>query len=457
MGVGAGAGAGAGGGAGVSAGAGAGVGVVGLLAIVLGVGGCAAGWCRGAAPEVGAVGPGLAAPLSWQLSLGLASVTSMAATADGGVVVVGFFRGLVVLGQRFVSRGEGDAFVLRLDGKGTPLWVRTFGAVADDDPARVRGSDVAARAVGVGADGRIGVGGWMRGRVDFGTGTLGAWGHNGHTAFAVALDADGKTTAAHAFENVGAEGTVTSIVVGADGGLVAALDVSRGYVAGLTRRGEEAWLVPLPGRGEPLIAARGDGSVAVAAMSYPDRTTWVRTLDASGRWSAAPEVAISPFHLREMSAGPAGVLLAGSDATTWFDDPFQRTVVAKVGPSGVEWVEHLPGRLSVQGVAASLAASAAPGASPGGYVIGGFALTDAPVCGVARAGGRSDGFLAALDEDGRLSRFVDVRAGVVPYAIALKPGGGVVYASMLHGPPDAAGATIFPNPTTLVAEAFLPH
>jgi hypothetical protein len=303
----------------------------------------------------------------------------------------------------------------------------------------------------VGADGRIGVGGWMRGRVDFGSGVLGAWGHNAHVAFAVALDADGKTIAAHGFDTDGADAMVASVAV-SGGSLVVAIGASRGDIVRLTPQGEEAWRQPLARRGDPLLASRPDGSIAVASASYSDRTTWVRTLDPSGRWSAAPEVAVAHFHVREMAAGAAGdVLLAGSDAAEWFDDPFQRTVLAKVGPSGVEWVEHLPARLSVQSVAAAAPARAASS----GYVIGGFALTDAPVCGVARAGSGRAGFLAAVEDDGRLARFVDVRASIAPYAIALEPGGGVVYASMSHGPRDRGGDSPYPVPTTAVAEAFL--
>jgi len=62
-------------------------------------------------------------------------VTDLAKDAAGNVYATGYFEGLfpeIGLEDRPVSAGERDAFLMKLDRHGSPLWVRSFGGLGDD-------------------------------------------------------------------------------------------------------------------------------------------------------------------------------------------------------------------------------------------------------------------------------------------------------------------------------------
>ncbi len=102
----------------------------------------------------------------------------VALAGNGDIVVVGKFRGALVLGDaQLQSAGLDDGFVARLDPAGVPLWSRGFGGPGDDSGWHV--------AVGGGGDGVLTAP--AGGPIDFGAGPLG----QGDAAHVVRFDPAG--------------------------------------------------------------------------------------------------------------------------------------------------------------------------------------------------------------------------------------------------------------------------
>jgi hypothetical protein len=87
----------------------------------------------------------------------------IAATDAGGVAVVGWFSGTLDFGGNPLTNAGGvDAFVATLDGAGSPVWSKRFGAAHDDG----------FYSVAVDKWGDVGVTGFFHDAVDFGGGPL---------------------------------------------------------------------------------------------------------------------------------------------------------------------------------------------------------------------------------------------------------------------------------------------
>ncbi len=115
-----------------------------------------------------------APPLVWAKQFGGTAadkVYDMAATADGGVVVVGSFSGSVNFGGGVVTSQAGaDAFVVKLDRDGNHVWSRTYG---DPTPQDSTLRTERALAVAVRGDGHLVVAGEVQGdSINFGAGTM---------------------------------------------------------------------------------------------------------------------------------------------------------------------------------------------------------------------------------------------------------------------------------------------
>jgi hypothetical protein len=93
-------------------------------------------------------------------------LSSIAATADGGLIAVGWYAGTINFGPPvgvLQAQDVFDAFVVKLDGGGAPVWGRTYGR---------SGSQTGFYDVGLDAAGNVYLLGFLYGTVDFGGGDL---------------------------------------------------------------------------------------------------------------------------------------------------------------------------------------------------------------------------------------------------------------------------------------------
>lgn len=102
------------------------------------------------------------------------------ATAEGGALVTGEFVGFVIFqGHLLISEGESDAFLLKLDADGKHVWSKRMGGPSSDQGL----------AVCAGTDGSFLVTGFFLGKADFGNTLLKSAG--GSDAFISKLTSDG--------------------------------------------------------------------------------------------------------------------------------------------------------------------------------------------------------------------------------------------------------------------------
>jgi len=130
--------------------------------------------------------------------------------SDGSVVVVGGFERTADLGggNALRSRGERDAFAVKLDARGQLVWARSFGSSSYD----------AATAVALGEDGKAYIACSFQGRADFDPGPAQATRAPAGRLDAClwVLDADGALVRALAFGGPGDDGA-SGIAVGPSG------------------------------------------------------------------------------------------------------------------------------------------------------------------------------------------------------------------------------------------------
>jgi len=197
----------------------------------------------------------------WSQVLGDASSTSiikyvdeMTTDASGNVLLTGQFRGTMTIGSQVLmpSGRKTDAYLLKLDPSGAPLWARNFGGVADDF----------GRAVTTDAAGNIYLAGMFNGTVDFGTGPLVSAGST--DLFVVKLDSNGNTIWSQRYGGLSGE-SPDAIGVSSSGAIV---------IAGRYTNALDFGLGPLP-------------------TSVSTLRTFVLSLDASGApvWSRGFDVA----------------------------------------------------------------------------------------------------------------------------------------------------------------------
>lgn len=180
----------------------------------------------------------------WQRSLGAAGSSSGAAISlapDGGVVVAGTVNG------RFDGRdSDGDMVVARYNAMGDELFATVIPSAGAD----------AARAVTVGADGSIFVGGKVSGA-------------GGGDAFVARINTSGQIVDRFAFPDAGRD-AVTALATDADGNLLAL--VSNGGVARIHKLqsdalGTELGAITLGTADARAIAVAADGSIAVGGAT----------------------------------------------------------------------------------------------------------------------------------------------------------------------------------------------
>lgn len=174
---------------------------------------------------------------------------SIAATADGGAVAVGRWRGTVDLDpgperDERSAAGRTDGLALRLDAAGVARWVRAFGGP---------GLDVAS-SVAVAPDGSVAITGGCEGEVDMDPGGAGLHrtAAGGLDGFVLRLDGSGVTVSA-LLAGGDLEDRLAAAAFGPDGTLVVA-----GHLRGASRLSSGRAIAP-PGE-------RAD----IAVLTFPD-------------------------------------------------------------------------------------------------------------------------------------------------------------------------------------------
>lgn len=183
---------------------------------------------------------------------------ALAVDAKGNSYVVGSFAGAISInGESIKDAGSSDAFVLKVDASGKPVWGKRFGDA----------SFQSAYSVAVDSLGDILVGGWSDSQTSFGGPTVAAG------LFALKLSSDGQHMWSKGLGSMGCgtpSGKIASItatstndfIVG--GSFCGTIDFGDGTIT--SQGGEDAFIVKFRG---------GDGSAKIADKS------WVRTFGDS--------------------------------------------------------------------------------------------------------------------------------------------------------------------------------
>lgn len=154
--------------------------------------------------------PACSGSFRWAKQFGAASgqlANGVAIDASGSVVVVGRFVGTVDFGGGPVTSAGTNGFVVKLDRLGRHVWSKAL-----------TGASIVPLAVAIDANGTIVVTGTTTSAVDFGGGTLPAFG--GTDVFVLAFDPDGNHVWSKAFGGLTAD-TPTSIAIGAGAVVIA--------------------------------------------------------------------------------------------------------------------------------------------------------------------------------------------------------------------------------------------
>jgi hypothetical protein len=212
----------------------------------------------------------------------------VAVDQEGRVTVVGHFTGYLDLGLGSMGSGGGDdAFILRLDAGGAPLWNEVLGGAGGQQATGVAVDDL----------GDAFVTGTFAGTIDLGGGSLTSAG--GNDLFLAKLDGNGKEVWAQRFGDAASNGYLTASVAvdGTGAPLLAGIFdgvvdfgggrlVSQGswsvYVARFDAAGKPAWSrrfgngnlhfgrgLAVRRSGEPVLAGSFQGSLPAMAAAAP--------------------------------------------------------------------------------------------------------------------------------------------------------------------------------------------
>jgi hypothetical protein len=324
----------------------------------------------------------------------------------GNVVVTGSFSGAADFGQGpLTSAGRRDAFLVKIDPGGAPVWSKRFGSSGDD----------VATSVAVDAAGNVFVAGYADLPIDFGGGPVGAQSGMAHV-FVAAFGPGGELKFARAFRGGGEHlrPAVTADAAGAvflTGHFEGEIDFggkhakSAGkddvFVVKISPVGELMWARTAGGAGTDTgsaIAVDPAGHVIVAGESEgpidfgqgPIGTTrghqgYVVALDGGG----------APLWGRAIGArgegGASGLTIDAAGMTTVVGVAVEasgsgivRTFVAQLDPAGHErWMQNLGDAGTTRGVAVA--------EDVAGNVL---------VAGGMTAGNSEDAFLARFDPGG---------------------------------------------------------
>jgi hypothetical protein len=203
-------------------------------------------------------------------------MAGLAVDPAGNVVLAGTF---VDTGPDFgqgplPAAGSGDVFVAEIDPSGNPRWSRSFGGPAADS----------ASAVGVDGEGNVVVAGAFAGTIDFGQGPL--HGTGSHDAFVAGLDQGGHPQWSRRFGSRD-DADVTHLAMSPAGGVAFAgfgssLASGDSYLAALDAAGRTLFVRQRGGTGAEPIAVDDAGRVLEVSASSPSFRLEVRAYARTG-------------------------------------------------------------------------------------------------------------------------------------------------------------------------------
>jgi hypothetical protein len=231
------------------------------------------------------------------------SVGDIAADADGNVIMAGFFLGMVDFGGGpLTSAGTNDVFVAKLDADGGHLRSKNFGDATNQTGTGVRAD----------ASGRIVLCGTFAGSIDFGGGALTSAGSS--DVFLVQLDSDLGWLWSKSFGDAKAQNAQRVDVdgsgrIGVTGGFQGVVDFGTGPLIN-ARTPFDAFVATFDADGTPIASAAVQGS---GTGSVVGRTI---ALGSGGRTTVAGSFNTTiPFG---DSLGGSDIFLATIDATGAF-------------------------------------------------------------------------------------------------------------------------------------------
>lgn len=269
--------------------------------------------------------------LAWARSFGgldAESALSIAADADGNVVLAGVFSGQLDLGPGPMQSAGNDLFVAKLDPAGSTLWAKHAGTIG------FTSGDYESLEVATDPDGQIVVAGpFVTGAgLAFGGGVL--TGAGGMDVFVAKLGADGEHVWSDAFgdaaeqraSDLAVDGSGITLVGAFEGTMqlgdvaITADDTANGFVAHLAGDGGDPWAIAFPGSdverpnavavdpitgdlvvglsvagpftiGDDLLTSQGGSDVVVARLSSTGQVRWAHRFGSDG-WEYLGELAI---------------------------------------------------------------------------------------------------------------------------------------------------------------------
>lgn len=196
-------------------------------------------------------------------------VCVVAGGAGGSVYTAGSFSGTVQLGQNLGALGTHDLFLGRFDSMGEPIWGTAVGS-AD--------SDHYAAALAVDSSGKVALVGDIRGKANFGEGTILTSDGNWPDAFLAVYTADGNLSWARRYGSQ-AEDHGSSVAFTADGGLLFGGEFRGSITFGedealnhnsAVAYNDDLFVAKLTAGGAPLFQAAygGEGNQVMGQVAY---------------------------------------------------------------------------------------------------------------------------------------------------------------------------------------------
>ncbi|WP_448665120.1 hypothetical protein ACG3SL_12030 [Sphingomonas sp. CJ20] len=219
--------------------------------------------------------------------------------AQGNSYVVGTTKGDLGANR---SDGDDNLFLTKLDGEGKVVWQRSLGAAGSSTGA----------AVSLGADGSIVVAGTVNGKFDTTT--------TDGDMLVAKYDAEGDEKFATVIRSTGAD-TAKAVAVGADGSIYVGGRTATGggdaFVARIDSTGKIAERQTLVGAGSDTInglAVDGDGNVL--ALMASNGEAQVRKLSGSALSSELGSISLGTADARAIAVGPDGTIAIGGATNT---------------------------------------------------------------------------------------------------------------------------------------------
>jgi hypothetical protein len=275
-----------------------------------------------------------------------ASVTSVGADAQGGIVIAGYFGPQIAFGSTLYAEGAFDYFLVKFDATGVPLWAKRFGSVANDAASFPL-------QVAVAPNGRIVVAGAANGDIDLGGGPLSAASSPGFNVIVAKYDDQGNHLWSKRFVGSSMPQVATQVAFDASGDILlagwfeGALDLGGGPLPSLHDTAQSGFVAKLAGPTgahvwSSAIDAMQSAGVGALATDTAGNVTVAGTLDGfvdfGGPTLSGYGLYTASFdHLGKYVWGKAttatgNALAAGAEA-----DPFGNTVLAGTFSGTVEF------------------------------------------------------------------------------------------------------------------------